>query len=196
MRSFCFTSLVVAATLLAVGGCRGPLTTPNEPPPTVAQKELVDNNANQLFAQSTAAGPRWPGASEWTESETAVDTLGRIGPSALPALVELLHGQDEGLQIGAARAIALMGPKAKDAVPDLVAALADPSSRVRKYVLRALGQMGDAAGSAVEAVAREARRAASPLDLEIERERQPRQLGPKTPRPPTSSPPAYAPDAP
>ncbi len=102
--------------------------------------------------------PRWSGTRAWTERETAVDALRRVGPGALPALVELLHGSDRDLRELSARAIALMGPAAKAAVPDLEAALSDLDPDVRKNVIRALGQMGPEAQSAIPTLVQEIHR--------------------------------------
>jgi hypothetical protein len=175
MRSVVFGSLALLAALavVTVVGCSERLTVPTAPPAEAQRRDATAAGANRLFGQATNEEPSWPGVVQWTEAETAVDSLGRIGPKALPALVELLSGQDERLRAAAARAIAIMGPPAKDAVPDLTAALSDPSSRVRKYALRALGQMGEASESAIDAITRETHRPSSPLDQEIERERRP-----------------------
>ncbi len=109
-------------------------------------------------AAEQAPDAAWPGTNQWSERETAVDALRRIGPAALPTLVELLHGSDPKIRAAAARGIALMGPAAKAAVPDLEAALSDTDPIVRKNVIRALGQMGPAAESAVSLLVQEIHR--------------------------------------
>jgi HEAT repeat protein len=52
----------------------------------------------------------------------------------------------------AARALAAMGPKAKEAVPALVQALSDPEPLVRDAAAAALGSIGAAATEAVPAL--------------------------------------------
>ncbi len=106
----------------------------------------------------------------------AAEALARIGPaakSAVPALIEAirckgvaegagdpLDRQDEGegmedgpIRLAAAMALGKIGPAANSAVPDLIAALSDPDSRVRGEAARALGAIGrEAAAAAPELV--------------------------------------------
>jgi hypothetical protein len=183
-------ALVACVVAQSAAGCGGKLSEPSAPPPGASMKSVPAIGAAMPLGHGDSAEPHWVGADRWTEPETAVDSLGRIGPASLPALVELLHGQDEHLRIAAARAIAVMGPEAKPAVPDLTAALSDASAAVRKNVIRALGQMGPAAEPAIDALVKEARRVESPLDQQIDRDRlegQPRVQG-DPPVKPTSAP--------
>jgi HEAT repeat protein len=81
--------------------------------------------------------------------ESTIDTLGRIGLPAVPALVELLASSDPQLRRYAAQALARVGPEAQEAVPALVGALDDSDELVRQLAIRALGQVGPPAGAAV-----------------------------------------------
>jgi HEAT repeat protein len=63
--------------------------------------------------------------------------------------VEALHAPDPLLRRQAAQALARIGPDARDAVPDLIAALQDGNEEVRKYAARAIGQVGPEARAAV-----------------------------------------------
>ena len=94
------------------------------------------------------------GLREWTLRETAADALARIGPPAVPALVDALHDPDADTRAQAARALARMGRVARDALPALVEALNDPDPRVRHHAARALGQMGPDAAPAIPALVR------------------------------------------
>jgi|GEM_PF-3052192 len=89
---------------------------------------------------------------DWTIGETSFDALSRIGAPAVPALVDILHDRDHERRSHAARALARIGPAARDAVPDLIAALDEPDLKVRKNIIRALGQIGPAAADAVPAL--------------------------------------------
>ena len=86
---------------------------------------------------------------QWTEQEAAADALGRIGPPAIPQLVESLRSSDPEARLIAAQVLARMGSDAKEAVPDLVRLLDDPDERIRKAATRALGRIGPDAAAAV-----------------------------------------------
>jgi HEAT repeats len=162
--------LPAAVLVLTLTGCGAKVTEPTEPPPGaagVAQMNVPRANSPLRLEPLTQG---WVGTRLWTEHQTAVDALRRIGPAALPSLVELLHGQDRLLREEAARAIALMGPEAKDAVPDLIGALSDQDAEVRKNVIRAIGQMGPSATTAIPALVQEIHRAESPRDRRLEAE--------------------------
>ena len=88
-------------------------------------------------------------AEEWNLPETAMDSLGRIGAPAVPALVEALEHGDPMLRMQAATVLARIGPAAKQSVPSLVGLLTDEDEKVRKAAARALGQIGPAAEEAV-----------------------------------------------
>jgi len=60
-----------------------------------------------------------------------------------------LQSPDEGVRFGAARGLWLKGPKAKEAIPDLINALEDQTAKVRGYAARALAKMGPDAKGAV-----------------------------------------------
>ncbi len=86
---------------------------------------------------------------DWDLSETAMDTLGRIGAPAVPALVVALENEDPTLRVQAAKILARIGPDARQSVAPLILALDDPDESVRKAAARALGQIGPAAQDAV-----------------------------------------------
>lgn len=89
---------------------------------------------------------------ELTLSETAADSLGRIGDAAVPSLIEALEHPDPDKRGLAAATLAQIGPAAEQAVPQLVVALNDPDEDVRRMAARALGQIGPQAGEAVPAL--------------------------------------------
>ena len=91
---------------------------------------------------------------QWSEKDAAADALGRIGPSAVPALAQALHSADPDVRLKAVEVLARMGSDAAEAVPDLVALLDDPDERIRKAATRTLGRIGPEAAPAVPALMR------------------------------------------
>ena len=75
--------------------------------------------------------------------------LGKIGPAALPALVELLDGDSETAKGRAALALTWFGTKAAVAVPQLVEALGTESDLSREHTVAALASIGKPAVDAV-----------------------------------------------
>lgn len=102
---------------------------------------------------------------DWSLGEAAAIALGRIGESAVGALVAELDNSDATRRQQAADTLARIGPGAKDAVPALVRLLDDPDPKVRKSAARALGQIGPAAADAVPALVRALGDDASPEKL-------------------------------
>jgi HEAT repeat protein len=87
---------------------------------------------------------------EWNLEKTAENSLGRIGESAVPALVRSLNHPDPVLRLRAAKILGRIGPEARSAVPQLVSTLRDPQLPVRKAAIWALGQIGPDAAEAVD----------------------------------------------
>jgi len=73
----------------------------------------------------------------------------RVGEPAVPAVLELLQGDDKRLRSTALLTFWGMGEKAKAAVPALIAALQDPDPDIRNGAALALANMGPAALEAV-----------------------------------------------
>jgi HEAT repeat protein len=84
--------------------------------------------------------------------DTVLDAVASLGEKALPRMIEALKAPEVRARV--ASIIARIGPKAKQAVPALVEALADPEPETRNEVLFALGSIGPGAESAVPAVAK------------------------------------------
>ena len=61
-------------------------------------------------------------------AEQALTRLAECRPQCVPALIEALTIRNESVRYGAARALASIGPGAKDAIPALTARLGDPAS--------------------------------------------------------------------
>jgi HEAT repeat protein len=68
--------------------------------------------------------------------------LTRIGPEAIPPLIEGLKDEDPGLRAGSAKALGGMGPAARTAIPALVENLSHSDAEVRREVVDALGLIG------------------------------------------------------
>lgn len=77
--------------------------------------------------------------------------LSRIGPAAVPPLIQALGESDTSMKIGATRALGGMGAGAKEAVPALIKNLADTQDPVRDETTQALGLIGPTAGPALVA---------------------------------------------
>src|SRR5262249_2815359 len=104
-----------------------------------------------------------PGASttRWSREESAAnflleaswDALARIGPKAVPALIDLLAHQDVEIRGRAAAALKTIGPGAADAVPALVKRLGEGENQwVCRNALEALAAIGPKAEAAVPAL--------------------------------------------
>jgi hypothetical protein len=91
---------------------------------------------------------------EWSEQHAAADALGRIGPPAVPDLIQALRNRDPVVRKQAAEVLARMGSDAKPAVPDLVHLLDDEDESIRKEAARTLGRIGPDAAAAVPALMR------------------------------------------
>lgn len=68
--------------------------------------------------------------------------LTRIGPAAIPPLIQALGGDDAALRAGAAKALGGMGPAAKEAIPALVSNLKHGDNDVQREVIDALSLIG------------------------------------------------------
>lgn len=81
----------------------------------------------------------------------AAFALSRIGPAAVPPLIEAVKKDDIGLRIGGARALGGMGTQARDAVPVLIGVMVDGRDPIREEVIAALGLIAPDAGPALVA---------------------------------------------
>ncbi len=77
--------------------------------------------------------------------------LGRRGEKAVPALVGVLKepGGDNRVRGHAVHALGMIGPAAKDAIPELIRALEDEEPSLSNQAAFALGRIGPAAGFAL-----------------------------------------------
>jgi hypothetical protein len=157
--------------VLAVGSCSRLTGTPTRSikvaeggPPvlTTAERVALEMDVRRppgFVSQASYARPiEQPGPlkpfEQWTEQDAATDALGRIGPAAIPALVESLRGADPVVREKALDVLARMGPDAQAAVPELIRLLDDPNPEVRKMAARTLGRIGPAAEAAIPALMR------------------------------------------
>ncbi len=77
----------------------------------------------------------------------------QIGPESVSDLATLLRNEKApGLRLVCVQALAMVGPRAKDAVPELIRALADAQPRTRLNAARALGNIGPDAKAAADAL--------------------------------------------
>jgi HEAT repeat protein len=89
-----------------------------------------------------------------SEQSLAAEALSRIGPPAVPMLVEALNSRDGQIRRQACAVLMRMGPDAKEAVPHLVSLLEDEDQELRKMASKALGRIGPDAAPAVPALMR------------------------------------------
>lgn len=68
--------------------------------------------------------------------------LARIGPAAVPPLIEALRSHEASVRAGAARALGGMGAGARAAIPALVKNLGDGDENARAADIEALGSLG------------------------------------------------------
>jgi hypothetical protein len=92
--------------------------------------------------------------SAMTEQELAAEALARIGPPAVPALVQALQHRDPEVRRQALAVLMRMGPDAKEAAGEVTKLLDDPDERIRKMAAKALANIGPEAAVAVPALMR------------------------------------------
>ena len=73
-----------------------------------------------------------------------VTALTRIGPAAVPQLIDALGDDSSSIRSGAANVLGNMGPAAHEAVPRLFALLADEENHIGETAGAALGKIGRA----------------------------------------------------
>ncbi len=86
------------------------------------------------------SGPRYRKGSE--VPFRSAYALSRIGPSAIPPLLETLKSNDPFARAAAARALGGMGPAAKNAIPPLIENLRGDEPLERRETIDALGAIG------------------------------------------------------
>jgi HEAT repeat protein len=84
----------------------------------------------------------------------AKNALVRIGTSAVPALLDVLDGPGEDMQVCAAEALGRIGPGARESVPRLIRAIEQPNLErneevMRRVAIEALGRIGPDSKAAV-----------------------------------------------
>ncbi len=144
----------LTAALLLTGGCGIADPTPHpvvqeepesRPEVKIGQPAALAGELSGLAAAGyrSALLVRQPVPEGWTMEQTALDSLVRIGQPAVPALVKLLDRPEAKIRGEAAAALARIGPEARSAVAKLVALVEnDPDPAVRRFAVRALGQIG------------------------------------------------------
>jgi HEAT repeat protein len=122
------------------------------PGPTATQalvKAMADPDESIRAVAAQALGARQEGTSALIAalddantfvSLQAASALTRLGPEAVPALVNALRTGLPRVRVGAARALAAI--QSRDSVPALVAALQDDSPAVHFYAEQGLQRMG------------------------------------------------------
>lgn len=132
------------STLLALLGMLGLFLLANTVPATDVKKEDVPRLMKDL--KSTVPTTRARAARD-------LGDLGAITASAVkdavPALLEMAKSdKDESARMAAVRALGMVDPDPKDAVPVLKGALKDKSDKVKIAAMESLGQLGSNAREA------------------------------------------------
>lgn len=104
-----------------------------EPPP-VAEGAASDADLDNLISQLTSADPE--------ERFGAMDSIAKIGSSAVPRLIECLESPDAELRLTAVLALGSMKTNALEAVPSLTKCLGDEEAGVRANAAGVLGLFG------------------------------------------------------
>ena len=116
---------------------------------------------NISYALASIGGPavqalvEAAGHPDWWVRDTAVETLGDIGPDASDAIPVLLKALgDESLQVRrhASEALGIAGQDGDEAVGGLIDSLGDPDEFTRRNAALALARIGPAAADAVPAL--------------------------------------------
>lgn len=142
-------------TAAAVGGAADPLATPPATADASSSTTVSSPSDGAVVAKSSAsettAATRRPlkPYREWTVTETAIDSLGRLGEKAVRPLIESLDDPNPLIRYRAAKVLARIGPDAVEAVPALIKHLSDIDESVRREAARAIGQIGPDASEAV-----------------------------------------------
>lgn len=76
--------------------------------------------------------------------DAAEESLIRIGPAAIPALIKALENDAPEVKESAARVLGKMGSDAKEAVPVLISLINDEDENLSRTVIMALGEIKDA----------------------------------------------------
>jgi len=92
-----------------------------------------------------------PNEHAWVQNQAAL-ALGKLGPPALPALINALGDEHGQIRERAAEGLKEMGIAAKDAETALIKSLQDPNPEVRRYCAKALGSIGRESPAAVAAL--------------------------------------------
>ena len=175
-KPLAFVSALLAS--LALLGCEPtpkPVTTGVQPERTFVGEDPNANppseNVGPALPRPSLVQPRSAGAAERSrvtvqyqspslgrpisdvpDQELASEALARIGPPAVPSLVQALNHRDPQVRREATRVLMRMGPDAKSAAPELTQLLDDEDELVRKYAAKALGNIGPEAAVAVPAL--------------------------------------------
>lgn len=106
--------------------------------------EAVPVLLEALAAKPVRAAPE-PSAPEFPSTMNlrtfAIQVLGNIGPTVVPALSEMLRDSDTAVREGAAEALGQLGPQARPAISALIQTLKDADGVVRQRAVEALGQV-------------------------------------------------------
>jgi hypothetical protein len=85
----------------------------------------------------------------------AAQVVFQVGPDAVGEITNLLKSEESpALRLTCLQTLAMVGPRAKDAVDVLTKALTDPAPRARIAAARALGNIGPDAKAALDALAK------------------------------------------
>ncbi|MFH1742362.1 MAG: M56 family metallopeptidase [bacterium] len=76
------------------------------------------------------------------DTDNAEWLLGKLGPTAIPAILELMRDEDPTIRQRGVMATMYMGSDAKEAIPFLIESVTDEARNVRTHALLALGEIG------------------------------------------------------
>lgn len=104
----------------------------------IALGKIADQRAVPALLEELCGNDTWVRVA-------ATGGLIRMGPAAVPGLVDGLRHQNKNVRRASAKALGKIGEQNSDALRALSAALLDVDSGVRRFAAEALGRLGDAA---------------------------------------------------
>jgi len=182
-----------ASIVTSLAGC-GPGNSAPKPPPGFKDKVIaVASPSDKPVVVVTWPVIKIRTAADWSIPETAADSLKRIGAPAVPPLIDMLRDPDPAMRTKAAQILAGIGPDAVGAVSMLQTTSHDSDADVRRWSIRALGQIGEAAAPAVPDVIQALREREPPPDIRVTPGPTPTPASIPGPPPPFSPPPTRTP---
>ena len=116
------------------------------------QKPATTSQAKELTYETLGDWPAWAKDEDPALRIEATRALEKIGPPAIPVLMDMLKDKDSQVRGCAACALSNIRPKPRTSVPVFTESLKDRNEQVRWAAAAALGSMGPDAKAAIPAL--------------------------------------------